>query len=286
MGEFPERDQARIIRWVSEKLGFTTKAPAVLSNDKFSDTDTEDTFEIDPRVELKTAIRKGDLSRIYQLLPKLRELEAKDALFASAVVLSVGGVREGAELLLELIDSYDLSDEQIRHAYGSLVQYYNVRDDALAGIQLLESRMYALGKEGKATKDRAFYLNQLGRLYYGAKQFEKCLEVQKEAADLVPEEIAYQYNTSLVLQQMGMLNEALKYAKRTLSLQPTDPDHIETAIEIFSKSGLNTQADLALDQLREISPDRAKRFLTEHRELLSRRSSVKSLLRGWGGAES
>lgn len=236
--------------------------------------DSDALDNLDPNTLLHTGIQHRDVHLMRQALSRFRELDITEGTANAATALAVAGDAEGAETLRALLfsrKSAALTRHQKRTAVAGLAQYYLMQYKAEEGLQRLEQLLQRLASDSTTTKeDAAFFLNQLGRLYYSAGRLDAALQAQSEAAKLNPEELAYTYNLSLVYQELGKLDEAAVAAKTLLRGENSDfrdPDHFAHAVELFVQVGDDREAKAAYSRLREIDPVRADAVLRSNRKL-------------------
>lgn len=248
---FSNADRARIFRWVGERMGLQAGGDILAST-------TLDSDVLNPERAIREALAQGDTKRLKNLLGRLKDSGATRLVTAIGIALAHSGETEGRDFLFESLGRKDLDVEVRRAVLGALVQYYIVRDEEATGILELESRLRNEVEASSAPEEKAFFWNQLGRLYWGARRMKDAAEVQGLAARLEPGEPAYHYNLSVVLDKLGRLREAAMQARQAVALGTTDPDHLVQATLVLARAGLNPEAAELYKKLEALAPDRAR----------------------------
>lgn len=91
----------------------------------------------DPRRAFQEAYTSGDMSTVIALLPRLKETTGiSDTLISASVVVARAGVREGHDMLMQIVEECwdDLTVSRIRGIISGLVQYYSARDKEIDGL--------------------------------------------------------------------------------------------------------------------------------------------------------
>ena len=265
---FSSADRERIVRWVCER----DQIPVAIGREAPTPPESESPHPIplNPHEALRNGVTHGNLSRIRSALQRFREIDAPEGQAAAATALASAGEEDGAQALFHLLSSQDLPDAAKKHAIGGLAQYFVVRDREREGLQTLSPLLHRMAAEAVDESDKAFYLNQLGRLYYSAGHVREALDVQREAAELAPSDPAYQHNLSIIYQALGDLDKAADAASRTLEQEGADVDHLAHAIELLAKRGDVGTVLKAFGRLRELDPQAAQELVASNPALRRR----------------
>ncbi|MBI1354426.1 MAG: hypothetical protein GC160_08770 [Acidobacteria bacterium] len=215
-----------------------------------------------PRNAFMKAIAGGDLESASGLLPRLAKLYSgnPDLVVSYAGILAGFGDESAKDLALRLLEQHasGLPLDTLKNAIGSIIHFYSVTDRENEAIPLVEPFIdKALQRPDLDTDDKAFFNNQLGKLFYGAKDYKAAIIRQKAAVDLAPDEPAYLYNLSLDYQADEQTAKAEKMVDEYISLGATSADQLSHAVEIYREVGRIEDAERALDNLRSMDPVKA-----------------------------
>jgi tetratricopeptide (TPR) repeat protein len=167
------------------------------------------------------------------------------------------------------IDSYDRALQ--RDWIGSLVAGYNIRDSEEEGLELLGDFFEKIAateapSQSLSSKDKAFFLNQYQRLLHGQKRLEEALAIEKQVLALDPDDRAYNYNISLIYEELERIDEGYSSAKKLYHLmkdsEDYDDDHLFLVVRLFARKN-DPQAREAYLKLQEVNPYRASMVLRD-----------------------
>lgn len=218
-----------------------------------------------PREAFMKAIAGSDLDGAIYLLPKLRELLGPTEEFISAAgFIAMAGQEVGALAIRDILEqnNEDLSIDGIKAGLAALVQYYTTTDKEAEALKVLPELCNRLlvGRNVQGA-DKAFMLNQMQKVYYGAKEYESALEGARQAVELMPDSVSYKFNLSLIYEQLGQKKEALKLVDQYMSLQEVDNDHLMHAIETYVDANRLIEAKSAFSRLVQNDQAAAKLLL-------------------------
>ena len=138
---------------------------------------------------------------------------------------------------------------------GGLVQVAERNDTESQTIEIVQPMVEELvRRDGTGAEDKAWLLNQLQKLYWGANQPSRCIEVLEEVIQLQPEEPSYHHNLALCYNALGNPAQAAVAIQRALDLDTRDPDHLSVAIRVFRAVGEVEKADRLMESLQKIDP--------------------------------
>lgn len=267
---FEPAERERILRWVAERAGLSVQFGKVSQGAEPIHVASKGS--LDPRRLLQEAIAANDIGGIRASLQRFQKIEAVEGQVAAAAALAVAGEADGADFLRKVVREATVPDRLRQYAIGGLAQYYVTRDEGAVGLGVIEPLVIEQLSRQIDSADRAFYANQLGRLYYGAGRFQDAFKAQSEAASLNPGEATYQYNLSLVAEKLGRFAEAAQFAKAAADRDDFDVDHLRHAVETLTRIEDARGAAAAFEKLRGLDPTSADRLL---RELPSLRRMVR-----------
>jgi len=221
-----------------------------------------------PREAFMKAVAQGDVRTAGSLLPRLEKLLGPSAeLLACAGFLSVQGDEAALELAYRVLTEHldqikGQGDDALKTGISGVVQFYVTTDRELEGVQRCEPvirRIAQLPEIGKGVK--AFALNQLQMLMFGAKRYQEALSLVEEALALEPSTLAYVYNASLIYEKVGLTQKAVEMVDRYMAM-PEDgdpnPSHLSHAVETYVAAGRIDEARSAFGKLRQVDPGKAK----------------------------
>lgn len=218
-----------------------------------------------PLKALQEAIVHGDLNALVQLLPRLETISTNAARQA-AQLCAINGLPIGADFLRRSLEgaavgkSYtDIHSSDIKTMVASLVQYYVARDEEPDGRSFLEPHIRALidNRNDLEDSDRAFLHNQLSILQHGSKDYSSALESLERAVKLAPDERSYQYNISIIYENLKLLDKACQAASCSIAGETNDEDHLAHAIDVYLAAGKTAEAESAIKVLQRVNPARA-----------------------------
>ena len=218
-----------------------------------------------PREAFTNAMMVGDLATAAHLLPRLELILGLTVPFGrSAALLATTGLEDAALAVLKVMAQYrgrlaDMTSDDLQSLAGGLGGYYAVTDREKEGIPVLEPIVREAVSLDRATDDeKAFLLNQLGRLYHGAGLIEQAVETGTEVLRLQPDDPSYLYNQALNLRAAGKAADALPLLVRLVSLPAADDeDHFMVAAEAFAQAGMADAARTAFARLQSLSIGKA-----------------------------
>lgn len=251
----------RIERKVGQILSGSVSVPAASVG--LVDEDSSVGFLRNPRETFIAAIAKGDIQRAASLLPRLEQLMGpSQGLIALAGILSVQGYEPAAEIVYRLMtEHFDQIKtegiETLQAGISSIVRFYVATDRESEGIARCEPLIRKVANLPDVdSKVRAYVLNQLQMLYYGAKQYQDALTVCEQVLE-IDEKAAYVYNASLIYEELGLTQKALEMVDRYMRMSDIDEDHYSHAVETYIAANRLDDAKAAFFQLRQVSPDKA-----------------------------
>jgi tetratricopeptide (TPR) repeat protein len=229
-----------------------------------------------PRDAFMGAIATGNITRAAQLLPHLESLMGPGReLVAAAGYLARAGNEYAAERILAILEASDFKliqstleeDEDgvefIQAAITSLVRFFDARDreqEGLARLEPLFKQVLSLPLDATA---RAFIVNQIQMLCYGAKDYERALQLSEETLTLNPGDAAYVYNASLLYEKMGLLQKTLAMVDRYMESSDQTETRLSHAVQVYVATNQTQKARKTFERLRELSKERAAVLLMD-----------------------
>jgi GT2 family glycosyltransferase len=104
-------------------------------------------------------------------------------------------------------------------------------------------------------KNNAEAQNDIGVLYFQKENVEKAIHHLQKAIMLDLENIGYKKNISGIYLQVGRVEEAIEYYEDILNRYPHDVEVLQTLAQLCFDLGLEQDARLYLNRMREIEPD-------------------------------
>lgn len=206
-----------------------------------------------PRRAFHSAFLSGDTEAAIALLPDLAHLLGRRQEFLlAASALASAGREEALPYLLDAIRSdRTFDDEQLQGLVGGIVQYYVSMDREEDGLKDVGEiiRTHAYDKS-RSKRCRAFVANQLQMLYFGSGRLNDALSTIRYVIELSPEDSSYHFNSSLVLEQLDKLDDAVDAIERCIALE-TQPDrsHRLQALDLYRKLGNSVKEKQVLAEL-------------------------------------
>ncbi len=262
------RVEARLSQIAMQGVGTTQSQPA---GGDMSDGGLK-SIMMDPYEAFLRAVAVGDLSTAAATLPRIEQRGDVQATAQSAALIASAGIRAGAEALDKILKSgaQDLDGDTRKLVVGGLSRYYSRaggEELKSKGLPLLRPVIEdVLRDRQQSDDDRAFWLNQLGMLEYGAGNYEAALDQHMKACELKPSVVPYIYNASIVFEKLGRLPDAAQYVDRYINVAPedldqVDADHLSHAVEIYVAAGRSADARRAIARLQTKDPTKAKMML-------------------------
>lgn len=255
-------------RLVDEALRMQTKGSARVSARAPSlqeilsqPTDAGENRSISLPERVADAIRRQDIEQLRGILHVIPEDWPVRYPIASAAALAQNGFREGRDALVRIFRDRrgDLKTPDLRAILAATVRYHEFSDTESDGCKDSEEIASACLEQPDVTaEDRAWILNQLGKLFYGAGRLVRAQELTAKAIDLNPSDPSYMFNMSIIEEKQGRLDAAAMWVDKMLATGTRDADHLAHAVEIYAKSNDKTRAESALLQLRQIDESRAQ----------------------------
>ncbi len=256
---FDTSSAAATLNTINERLSRIERALGELPAPIQREVAPETAFA-DPRRALQDAFIKGDISRVVALLPRLEQIQGHgDTLIGASAAVARAGVPEGVEILRRILtESLEtLTVGNVKHCIAGLVQYYSTRDMESEGMQEVRATVdHIFGVKELTDGDKAFFLNQLQILAYGAGHYETALAGANEVTALDPDEPAYRYNRSLIFEKLGRLDEAVADVDFFMTKSP-DEDHLAHAAQVYAEVGRQEDAYAVIQRLKHDDSDRA-----------------------------
>lgn len=223
--------------------------------------------QLTPEQAVLYSIENKRIRLLEQILNDYPELTKKDDIIR--VGASIGSVALANILkkqLPEVIKNNDI--EQAIKTVGVLVNCYNINDLENQERGFIDDTIEQLMKFELSNKQKAVLLCQQERLYSGAGDLDRAIELAESVVKLDDEIGSYFYNYALLLRQRNADNDltnAIAAVKRMLLLDKNDNDvdidHLKLAYIVLSKSSKAEDQSKSLDvydQLKKISPLQAK----------------------------
>ena len=135
--------------------------------------------------------------------------------------------------------------------------------EGLVRLDLLVQRL--LGRPGLGGEDKAYIINQLQILCYGAGEYERAIDLCEQVMELDPTEVAYVFNASLVYEKMGLLQKSLAMVDRYMASGTDSASHLSHAVEMYVATNNTQKAKVAFEQLRETDNERAAVLLMDRK---------------------
>jgi hypothetical protein len=230
---------------------------------------------MNPREGFLGAIAAGDIDQAEALLPNLvNSIQDLETVLAACGMVAASGRESGVRILMDQVERRRgaMTLDAWKTAVGALVQFYHSSDRELEGeevvIPLIDQQVLGNPAFNLSDQDRAWYLNQKQRLYYGAsllvkdqpaeeqKYLQMALELALEVVKLRPDEPAYAFNISLIYEKLGKDGDCREYVDRYMAQATLDASHLSHAAEVYLKAGDNQKATDALVKLRDQDPQR------------------------------
>lgn len=154
---------------------------------------------------------------------------------------------------------------------GSLVAGFNMQDREEDGLALMSDFFKGIREAESpspklSNKEKAFFLNQYGRLLHGLKRFDEALEVTREVLNLAPDDLAYHYNYSILCESAGDTTSAYNSIKKLYALMKEsdfyDDDHLSRVVTLLAELK-DPVAKEALSKLQEVNPYKATMLLRD-----------------------
>ena len=214
-----------------------------------------------PRTAFDNAVRAGRADMAANILPRLRSvMPTSDFLFQAAGMVASAGYEIGVSTGLDLLsDDQEHNIGKVRYLISSLVVFYAATDREAEGLERLKPVLDKYLDGAESDEDKAWFCNQLEKLYYGTKNLEEAARWAEEATSLAPEELAYRYNLSMVYEASGDMDRAANAADEYLqnSTAQQDADYLAQAVEVYVKADRPAQAREVFMTLRRLNPQRA-----------------------------
>jgi tetratricopeptide (TPR) repeat protein len=191
---------------------------------------------------------------------------------AAAGTLADAGSPAGGHELYELLTNPALASQlearDLKAVVGSLVNYYSARDQEEEGIERLSGAITGLVDDpDRSDSDKAFFINQLQKLCYGANRDEEAQRHGEQAVRLLPTEPSYHFNLSLVYERRGLLDLAERSVDEYMKAERSESsaDHLAQAVEIYLKRGRVDDAKRCFEKLASMddSSQRSLRVLMD-----------------------
>lgn len=128
-------------------------------------------------------------------------------------------------------------DELLQSVVASTVQYYLSTDREPDGLNELEDviKGHAYDKT-KSERTRAFIANQLQMLYFGSNRVADARSIINYVIELSPSDPSYYYNKSLILEQLGELDDAVRAIEKCMELDiHDDKQHLLQALDLYGQ---------------------------------------------------
>jgi hypothetical protein len=224
-----------------------------------------------PREAFMGAVATGNVQRATAMLPRLEEILQPVELVAAAGMLCSAGVQQGADALMRLLENHldkllttdDDGDEfgPLRVTMSSVVRFHAVRHletEGLARLQPWFDRILTLKMQDST---RAFFLNQMEMLFYGAGELAKSAEISEQVRTLAPTETAYMYNASLTYERLGVAHKVIEMVDMYMAANSDDASHLSHAVEVYVDAKETDKARSAYALLRKANPEKAAMLL-------------------------
>jgi tetratricopeptide (TPR) repeat protein len=221
------------------------------------------------------ALSQGDIGLAEFLMPNLeRQLPLERYVDLVLTQAAPMGSIIAHQKLIDLFDTIETYDHQLKKdIIASLVAGFNLQDREREGIALMTPFFNEIIDTETPTpelsdKDKAFYLNQFGRLLHGAEEFEKALEIGKTVVGLAPDDLSYIYNYSILCEKTGSVQEAYKVIRKLYAIMKNgdkyDDDHLSRVVKLFAQNN-DTDIHEAFSKLQEINPYMATMLLRDNK---------------------
>jgi tetratricopeptide (TPR) repeat protein len=232
--------------------------------------------EANPRRAFVEAYEAGDLVRCRSILPALHaKLGNTGEVLVSAAIFAAVGDTEAAGICLKILESPSelLRVESLKTGIGALVQYNDLVDGEKSAVKVLEPIIQTqITRSDIGNEDKAFILNQMQKLLYGAGEFEAALKNAEQVVSLNPTDEAYLFNLSLIYDQLGMKAKAVETVDKYMDIvgtEESDLAHLTHAAVIYTKVGRIENAKTILARMKKIDPRRTDILLHTVEELES-----------------
>lgn len=215
---------------------------------------------LDPRKGFLVAAKRGDVRTCALLLPLLEERlgPVHREYIAAAGLVAQAGSELGAARLLRVYEQHgdQLDTEGTKHLVGAVVEYYCATDREAEGLPRLKPVFEAVVRRpGLQPTDQAWFLNQMQKLFYGTRAYDEALEVAHRVIELAPDEVPYLYNTSLILNKLERLQQAVEFVDRYMgSDRPKIEDHLAHALRLYIRAERHDSARGVYAQMLEQFP--------------------------------
>jgi tetratricopeptide (TPR) repeat protein len=219
-----------------------------------------------PREAFIEAVMEDDVAEAERVVPRLKEVFGPtNSEFVAAVSnLADAGSFVGANELLEILTSEErvreLDPTTLKVTTGSIVSFYINRDAEAEAIERLQPVFEAIVRDAESDNDKAFFINQLQKLYYGGGLYEEAQRHGEEAMRLAPHDPSYRYNLALVYQKRKLLDLAEREVDAYMQGDKpiTSPDHLALAIEIYVDRQREDDARAAYEKLSAVGESSRK----------------------------
>lgn len=223
---------------------------------------------VDPLQILMKAMASGDIATASAQLPRVEQRLKRDELLTIAGLLASAGDERARDVLMRMLASgkEKLDVSEMKGLVGAIVQATLKLGHIEEMIEQMSPLIEDLASDGDTGPvDKAYFLNQLQKLLYGADRYQDALQIAERVLQLAPLEGAYHFNASLIFEKLGLLKKAEACVDRFLELEKEDPgpDHLGQAVEIFAAVGRKADARKLFEKLRTIDSGRANLSLLD-----------------------
>ncbi|MBP3617728.1 MAG: hypothetical protein J6J38_06805 [Lachnospiraceae bacterium] len=218
--------------------------------------------QLDPSEAFQYAYSTNQLRLAEQLLEYCRNQPIEYFLNKLCALAALGSQKAAEELLKNISEhSADFGSKELIEMLGSAVSCFNRQDIEIENLDRMQGVFAIVEERMSSNKERAAFFNQKERFYAGAGMYDIAKESAEKTLQLDDTQPAYFYNYAIVLEQLGKIDEALEYARRMISFETMDANHLAYACRLLKRSNdLNDVAvyEECLNKLEKISPYKAR----------------------------
>lgn len=236
-------------------------------NDSIGKTTVNDEIDellkqLEPSEAFHYAYTTNQLRLAEQLLEYCRDQPMEYFLNKLCALATLGSHKAANELLKYIKENSSIIEaENLLEMIGCIVSCFNRLDLECENIEQMEEVFSLVEGRVSTNKGRAALFNQKERFYAGASMYDKAKENAEKAIQLDDTQPAYFYNYAFVLEKLGEHDNALVYAKKILSFEGINAEHLTFLCKLLKKS--NVPADIELfeecfSSLEKISPYKAR----------------------------
>ena len=190
---------------------------------------------------------------------------------SQAAILGAGrlallGVPLGVEILRSALTEHwrELDSRSLRYAIMDFTTYLTRADKEQDGIAEIEPIIEQAVRESEWTaEDQALVLNQLQKLYFGARRFDEALRVGERVLTLMPNDLTYLYNVSLIYRKLNLASKAAELVDRSVevNIDGMDEDHLSNAAEVYALTERGADVRTIFERLQGKYPKTAAALL-------------------------